>query len=187
MYKLSLVFLFLCFIHGSLKAQAEMELHPKILEKEINRLNGDANVLSELTATSGVTSQLVPGRFYTISTPQAASPVKYAYVGRVKTCRSGGCSVVTEYHDKESEYFDYFILYDSVCSIRLVKIYNYQATHGQEVTAKSWLKQFIGYHGETELVAGKNVDAISGATISVHAINYDIEYRTELLKQVKKQ
>ena len=187
MYKLVLVFLFLCFIQGSLKAQAEMELHPKILEKEIKRLNGDTNRISELAASSLATSQLVSGRFYTITTPLEASPVKYAYVGRVKTCRSGGCSVVTEYHDKESEYFDYFILYDSACSIRLVKIYNYQATHGQEVTAKSWLKQFIGYHGEAELLAGKNVDAISGATISVHAINYDIEYRTGLLKQAIKQ
>lgn len=187
MYKISFAFLLLFCIQISLKAQADIDLHPKVLDREIIRINGDNNKLSELAASPEVASQIVPGKFYVVSARPAASQVQYAYVGRVKTCRSGGCSINNEYHDKESEYFDYIILYDSACSVRLVKIYNYQATHGQEVTAKSWLKQFIGYKGDTELYAGKNIDAISGATISVNAINFDVEYRTGMLMQTIKQ
>lgn len=184
MYKIALVLLSEFCIHTALKAQIDIDLHPRILEKEINKINSETNVLAELISSPEVASQIAPGRIYAVSALQKASPVKYVYVGRVKTCRSGGCAIETDsYANKESEFFDYFILYDSTCIVQLVKIYNYQATHGQEVTARSWLKQFIGYKGDTELNAGKNVDAISGATISVDAINLDIEYRTGLLKQ----
>jgi len=187
MCKISFVILFLFSIHSSLIAQTKIDLPAKLLEKELSRINGDTNSLSELATSSEVASQVVPGRLYAVSALRAISPVKYAYVGRVKTCRTGGCSINNgPSNDKESEYFDYLILFDSTCTVRLVKIYNYQATHGQEITAKSWLKQFIGYNGDAELTAGKNVDAISGATISVNAINTDIEYRTGLLKQAIK-
>ena len=65
-----------------------------------------------------------------------------------------------------------------------VEIFNYQATYGYEITNKRWLKQFIGF-GEDELLeVGKNIDAISGATISVHAITYDIQEKTDFLRQL---
>lgn len=185
MNKPTVVCLILLAFQGNLKAQATMDLPTRMLGKEINRINGETNFLSEVANSTEGTNQSAPGRFYAVSASQANSPVKYAYVGRVNTCRAGGCAINNgPTNDRESEYFDYFILFDSACSVRLVRIFNYQATHGHEVTAKSWLKQFIGYHGETELNAGKNVDAISGATISVNAINFDIEYRTGLIRQM---
>lgn len=55
------------------------------------------------------------------------------------------------------------------------------ATHGHEVSAKGWLKQFIGYNGNESLQVGKNVDAIIGATISVYGITRDIKEKTVLL------
>jgi Na+-translocating ferredoxin:NAD+ oxidoreductase RnfG subunit len=62
-----------------------------------------------------------------------------------------------------------------------VKVFNYQATHGQEITAKSWLKQFIGYQGQKELKVNKDIDSISGATISTYAITEDINKRSAIL------
>lgn len=82
----------------------------------------------------------------------------------------------------ETEYFDYFILFDSECAIKLTRIYNYAATHGHEVAAKGWLKQFAGYNGTDTLEVGKNIDAISGATISVYSITEDVQLKTILLK-----
>lgn len=109
------------------------------------------------------------------------------YIGRVNSCRSGGCSLEiasdSETDLEEFEYFDYVIFFDSTITIQKVVIFNYQATHGYEVTAKSWLKQFNRYNGMSELVVGKNVDAISGATISVYAITDDISYVLSQLRE----
>ncbi len=82
------------------------------------------------------------------------------------------------------EYFDYLIVFDSGLSVQQVKIYNYQATHGQEVTNKGWLKQFQGYNGSRPLTVGKSIDAISGATVSVSEITSDIQEKTQLLKKL---
>ena len=103
----------------------------------------------------------------------------------MNSCRAGGCSNSIELpKEEESEYFDYFIRFDKNKTVKLVKVFNYQATHGQEVTSKGWLKQFIGHDGTGSLQVGKNVDAISGATISVYAITVDVEMKTTLLKKI---
>jgi hypothetical protein len=164
-----------------LMAQTSFEPFPDLLEKELIRANGENNVLKELQ----VASPVLAGEFYTVSDFSATSKIKYVYLGRVKTCRAGGCSINrNQGNDKESEFFDYFILFDSTCKVQQVRIYNYQATHGQEITSKNWLRQFKNYTGEKELMAGKNIDAISGATISVDAIISDIEFITGALLSI---
>jgi len=107
----------------------------------------------------------------------------YAYVGRVLSCRGGGCSNGQALTDAAAEYFDYFILYDGDAKVLQVRVFNYQATHGHGITSRGWLRQFIGYNGSGKLDPGKNIDAISGATISVKAIASDIEYKTRMLKE----
>ena len=171
-------------INTCLKAQASIDFYPKELEKELNRINGKNYILKELPNSPDVIRQIRLGKYYTLSSKTHVLSVKNVYIGRVNTCRAGGCLINSEQkNEQNSEFFDYFILFDSICTVKLVKIYNYQATHGHEVTAKSWLKQFIGYNGNAELFPGKNVDAISGATISVDATAFDIEHKTGLLKQ----
>ncbi len=113
------------------------------------------------------------------------SHYKYIYVGRVNSCRAGGCSISNDIpEDGNSEYFDYYILFDANKTVQTVKVFNYQATHGHETTAKGWLKQFIGYNGSLQLQVNKNIDAISGATISVYAITADVEMKTILMKKI---
>ncbi|WP_234408600.1 FMN-binding protein [Marinilabilia salmonicolor] len=84
-----------------------------------------------------------------------------------------------------SEYFDYFILFDAEKSVQVVKVFNYQATHGYEITSRGWLKQFAGHDGSESLQVNKNIDAISGATISVQAITEDVQRQTSLLQRMK--
>jgi len=77
------------------------------------------------------------------------------------------------------------ILYFSIQkTVQLVEVYNYQATHGYEITAKGWLKQFVGYSAKDTLLVNKDIDGISGATISVFAITEDVQLKTRLLKLV---
>jgi hypothetical protein len=137
-----------------------------------------------MTVPSALAARIYKGSFYEVR-GHSDHKYKYAYLGRVNSCRAGGCSV---HHFPEevqnSEYFDYFVLFDSSCTVLFVKVYNYQASHGHEITAKGWLKQFVGYNGQNSLVAGKSIDAISGATISVNVITHDIEDKTNILRQL---
>lgn len=127
----------------------------------------------------------IQGKYFSVESGSGGSVVKYIYVGRVNSCRIGGCCNTSNIAvDVESEYFDYFILFDSAKTVRLVDVYNYEATHGYEITAKGWLKQFIGFSGKDTLLVNKDVDGISGATISVFAITEDVQVKTKLLKSV---
>jgi len=128
----------------------------------------------------------IQGKYYHVSNKNYSSNYHYIYIGRVNSCRAGGCSISMDPNeDFNTEYFDYFILYDSDCSVELVKVFNYAATHGHEVSARGWLKQFAGYNGTDTLEVGKNVDAISGATISVYGITLDVQMKTEILKDMQ--
>lgn len=171
-------------INACLMSQASIDFSPKSLKAELIKANGKAVELKELSIAPELAKNIQLGKYYSII-DQSFNLTKYVYVGRINTCRAGGCSIVQNTNsNQESEFFDYFIFFDANASVQLVKIYNYQATHGQEVTATSWLKQFKNYDGNKELIVGKNVDAISGATISVDATSFDIEHKTKLLKQI---
>lgn len=68
----------------------------------------------------------------------------------------------------------YFILFNKEKEIQKVKISNFKDDYGQEMCSRSWLKQFIGYNGKKELQIGKDIDAISGATITSEEMVYDV-------------
>jgi Na+-translocating ferredoxin:NAD+ oxidoreductase RnfG subunit len=78
------------------------------------------------------------------------------------------------------EKFDYFFLTDKNASILLVKVWQYRSTHGGAIAGKRWLKQFIGYTGGA-IEYGKDIQAISGATLSGNSIVHDIERAQDIL------
>lgn len=128
----------------------------------------------------------IQGKFFRILNNSEVSEVKYVFVGRVNSCRAGGCSISgNSPANMESEYFDYYIFFDSSKTVKQVEVFNYQATHGYEITAKGWLKQFAGFTGKDSLVVNKNIDGISGATISVYAITSDVQKKSRLLKTLQ--
>ena len=116
---------------------------------------------------------------------QKNNTIGWAYTRRVLSCRSDGCgeqksiAIETVTH----EYFDYFALLNVQYSILEIKVYNYAATHGQEICSKAWLKQFKGYNGSSKLRYGKDIDAISGATISGKAITDDVENTVGIIRK----
>ena len=114
----------------------------------------------------------------------------YIYENRVFSCRPGDCMEpsVGENEDVEpnTEYFDYFAILDPDGELLNIEVYNYQATHGQEVCSRGWLKQFVGFTGSQDLIYGKNIQAISGATISGTAITTDIQKSVICLRSTLK-
>ncbi|SDC90801.1 FMN-binding domain-containing protein [Williamwhitmania taraxaci] len=175
----------ICFV--SALAQTSIDYQPKALLKTLQKAGiTDVSTVKELTLPELKNlQQTLNGKFFKIETNNV-SQYKYIYVGRVNSCRAGGCSITHSVNNiGDSEYFDYYILFDKNKTVRVVTVFNYQATHGQEVTAKGWLKQFIGHNGSEPLKVDKNIDAISGATISVYAITSDIEMKTAILVKLR--
>lgn len=75
------------------------------------------------------------------------------------------------------ETFDYLVLLDKDNTIKLVKILVYRENYGYEIASKRWLaRNWIGVKEPKNFV-----DAISGATISVHSLKSSINY---LLKRI---
>lgn len=162
-----------------------IDFENKTLLKELQKANGaDLPERREIRIPESLNETVVlKGKFFEITSQNQIC--KYVYIGRVNGCRQGGCSNSSETSILEtSEYFDYFILYDQNLSVFQVKVYNYQASHGQEITNKGWLKQFQGFNGSRSLLVGKSIDAISGATVSAVGITTDIQEKTKLLKQI---
>lgn len=111
----------------------------------------------------------------------------YLYLGRVNSCLTGGCTRESTPKEAGSEFFYYYIYFDTLGVVRRLSVYGYYATHGQEICNKLWLRQFEGYSGAETLDAGRNVDAISGATISVEALTFDVQLRHTVLAAALKK
>jgi Na+-translocating ferredoxin:NAD+ oxidoreductase RnfG subunit len=175
----------ICLASVTARGQSGSEINylPPSLEKALIRAKQEPEPkLHEMKLPGDLADQISEGRFYSVEKTETSNEIRYVYIGRVNTCRAGVCfadqGTVPE---QTSEYFDYFILFNPEGVVQLVRVYNYQATHGQEISAAAWLKQFIGYTSEIRLNTGKNIDAISGATISVDGIMSDIQQKTRIL------
>ncbi|MGM0626241.1 MAG: FMN-binding protein [Bacteroidota bacterium] len=131
----------------------------------------------------------VSGAYYSITSPEKNTLPLFLYTGKVNSCRSGGCSPSVNKSDENAiyEHFTYLIVFDHTASIRLVKVTEYNASHGAAITAGWWLKQFKGYKAQDSLRLGKEIDAVSGASISADAILKDIQKRTKNLHHFLKK
>ena len=164
-------------------SQSSVDYYPKILQTELKKAKLDAIKPAEISVKHEHSPNIIEGKFFSIPSNPALSKIKYLYIGRVCTCRSGVCSINKDSRNM-AEYFDYIIFFDASCCILQVKVSNFQTSRGQEISSRGWLSQFKNYNGKSELRAGKNVDAVSGATITVDAITRDIEDKTRLLSRI---
>ena len=70
----------------------------------------------------------------------------------------------------KTDTFEYLVIFDQSFIIKKVNVLVYREDYGGEIGSNRWLKQFVGKARTTELVVGKNIAAISGATISVYSM-----------------
>ncbi len=91
----------------------------------------------------------------------------YAYVGKAPS---------------KTDEFDFLVLFDSEFIIKKSKVLIYREDYGGEIGSKRWLKQFIGKSESDALIHGKDIIAISGATISTMSMTKAIN---DLLKSIK--
>ncbi|MFW6222854.1 MAG: FMN-binding protein [Bacteroidota bacterium] len=157
-------------------------------KKIIRKIEQKTNIANPHLKSFSTGKNITEGEFFLIYTEKESSnPHYYLYIGRVNSCRSRGCNINgTSQFDKKKnenlEYFDHLILFDTTGTIRYTDIFNYQASHGHEVTSRWWLKQFKGYQGHSALSENNQIDGISGATISVRSMIADVVEKTKILK-----
>lgn len=92
-----------------------------------------------------------------------------------------GYAFVSKAPSKTDE-FDYLVLLDINYVILHTKVLIYREDYGGEIGSKRWLKQFIGKTKNDEFRYGDNIDAISGATISVRSMTKAMD---DLMKSLK--
>ncbi|MBI5008348.1 MAG: FMN-binding protein [Bacteroidia bacterium] len=160
----------------------DIDFNPRLLNKELSILlsGQDFQIHELILPDSIIRNNRVNGKFFTIMCRE--SEKFWAYIGRVNSCRAGGCTIQLKDEIADNyEYFDYFILFNSQKQVAVVRVFNYEATHGQEIMVKGWLNQFIGYDGARSLRVGKEIDSISGATISVDGLVADVQAKSHFI------
>ena len=68
------------------------------------------------------------------------------------------------------EEFDFMIVYNADLTMTVLNILVYRSEFGYQVSSRGWLKQFLDKPVETQYTYGKNIDAISGATLSGNSL-----------------
>lgn len=106
--------------------------------------------------------------------------IGYGMVTLTNGCKIGGCDAIQHADDAEYEQFYFSTLYHANGKIANVKVLEYNSERGYEITAKNWLKQFIGKRGGN-LKVNQEIDAISGATVSVNSIVNEINAQQQYL------
>ncbi len=70
--------------------------------------------------------------------------------------------------------FDYAILYNDSLVVEGVVVTRYRSDHGGAIAHPRWLSQFHGYRGGP-LHLGKDIDGVSGGTISASSMVADMQ------------
>ncbi len=81
--------------------------------------------------------------------------------------------------------FDYLIIVDPELQILKSKVLIYREQHGQQIGSQRWLKQFVGMTSDSRPQLGKNIQAISGATISATSMTQATQNALDQLNYLK--
>jgi len=72
------------------------------------------------------------------------------------------------------EAFDYLVVFSPEAQVLGVAVTRYRSDHGAGICQRGWLKQFKGYRGG-ELQLGKDIDGVSGGTVSASSLVKDLQ------------
>ena len=79
----------------------------------------------------------------------------------------------------------FLVILNSKGAILASKVIKYREAYGGEVGNKNWLAQFANLTNTTQFMIGKNIDGISGATISANSLSKGIQKITVLFPFIK--
>lgn len=81
--------------------------------------------------------------------------------------------------------FEYAMIIDTNLQISKLLVLNYPATHGNAVSGRKWLSKFSGFSPDSIPVYGREIDAISGATISGSGLTESVASSLKMLRKLQ--
>lgn len=148
--------------------------HVRLMEKRVQKHFNKLDVKLAYGKMQGDTSEFGEGFIIPIVNKKD-SQIAVLHYRIANACSFGGCVSVNcdTAGQGFKEHIYYFAILSSIDSIEKLAVLEYQSTYGYEMTSHSWLKQFYNSKiGQFEL--NKNIDGISGATVSVNAMINDL-------------
>lgn len=118
--------------------------------------------------------------FYVQNTQQALLGI--AVITHANGCVMGGCAI-SNTDETRFEQFDILSIYNKEKELKSLVVLDYPGEHGFEITAKWWLKQFLG-SSTAKHKYRKNIDAISGATISAQSVVDEINALNSIILEL---
>jgi Na+-translocating ferredoxin:NAD+ oxidoreductase RnfG subunit len=100
----------------------------------------------------------------------AAVPFYFAHKGGKKT----GVAVMEVQPGKWGP-VKYIVAMDLAGKVTNLAVMSYVEQRGRPIATKRFLNQFVGKTGKSQIVAGKDIDAVSGATISSRATAFAVK------------
>lgn len=135
----------------------------KKMEKEVQKTFGvDEFELSEVAVSESVNAGLPTGingeKLFRVE--QDGALLGYAFVDEAPS---------------KTAMFDYLVIFNNELEIVNSKVLIYREEYGGEIGSNRWLRQFEGKTGNDRVSPETNIDAISGATISVRSMTRSMD------------
>jgi len=149
--------------------------YPKSIQKKIDR-----------TLVKLYPKQLVELKDMDVSDTliSAYSSVRNVKVSHLKTAESELGYACFASSKGKNDYFDYMVIFDTDLLVKKVVVLVYRSTYGGEIMSRSWLKQFIGKSKGESMEMDKDIDGISGATLSAPSITQGIKELSLLISDI---
>ncbi len=164
----------LCFIVSSFTVNSEN--FPKSVQKKIDKV-----LLKLFSKGANDLKSLDLDEEAFVECPS----VKNLKIFSLKTSHEGGSYICFASSKAKNDYFDYMVIFDADLLIQNVTVLTYLSTYGGEITSRSWLKQFVGKTKGEFMEMDKDIDSISGATLSAPAITQGIKELSLLVSMLK--
>lgn len=169
----------LCIVAVAFSATATFSFLPDYLTKKMEKCLTklfDKNVEYRAVETDDLYA--INHQVYTVH--QGDSLSGYSILSRGLGCKIGGCDKPSTTDTVTFEQFYYMTAFDANKKVKRVRVLEYTSDHGYQIGGRGWLKQF---ENGDHFTVGENIDAISGATISVKSITNGINTQVEILQK----
>ena len=108
----------------------------------------------------------------------------FVYYWQIKSVGDKYFSALLDNAMGKSQPITFIVVFDENKKIFSVSIIKYRESHGGEVQNKAWLREFEGKDFKSDFRPGADIDAISGATISVNSVSRGIKNLAILIKEM---
>jgi len=179
---LRLIFCLLIFSSFNFANPAKNEMQQKF-EKKINKMLKKVYGKNTITIEEKFLADALDGtpNRSLFSLHQNGNKIGTLVINNARGCKINGCKS-TGGGDAKYEDFWYGVIFDNDLKIKLVRVLEYSSDYGYEISSKNWLKQFKGFTGCDLRYGGREVDVISGATVSGKSIVSDLSNLCWLLQ-----